>query len=233
MGKYTKQELLKLIKNRLIISCQAAPGEPFYGPDLVARFAVAAANNGACAIRANTTADVKEIQRQVSVPVIALIKKECQASDCYITPTMDEVDELVRETRADIIAVDATKRPHPNGLLGSDFVGQIKKKYPDLVLMADISTVEEGLLAQEAKADLVSTTLSGYTDYSPRLEGPDFELIEALSKRLSIPLVAEGRIWTREELRKAFDLGAYSAVIGSAVTRPHEITKRFVSAISI
>ncbi|HHV51256.1 MAG TPA: N-acetylmannosamine-6-phosphate 2-epimerase [Candidatus Avimonas sp.] len=232
MGRFTKSELLAQIKGNLIVSCQATKNEPFFGPENVTRFALAALNGGAKGIRANTVPDVAAIMAAVGVPVLALIKRDYDNSPCYITPTMREVDELV-EINADVVAVDATLRIHPDGQTGAEFIAEIRRRYPDLIIMADIATFEEGVQAAEAGADLVSTTLSGYTDDSPKIEGPDFELIEKLAKTISVPVIGEGRIWTIEDYREAFNRGAYCVVIGSAITRPHEITKRFVQSREI
>ena len=229
MGRFTKTEFLQRIRGNLIVSCQAVQPEPFFGPDNVTRFALAALNGGACGIRANTVPDVAAIMAAVNVPVLALIKRDYEGSSCYITPTMREVDELV-EIGADVVAVDATLRRHPDGQMGHEFLEGIRQKYPDLLIMADIATLDEGILAAKAGADIISTTLSGYTENSPKLECPDFELIEQLSKAVDVPVIGEGRIWTVEEYVEAYARGAYAVVIGSAITRPHEITKRFVQA---
>lgn len=229
MGRFTKSALLAHIKNNLIVSCQAVQPEPFFGPENVTRFAIAAFNGGAKGIRANTVPDVTAIMAAVDIPVLALIKRDYENNPCYITPTMREVGELVA-VNADVVAVDATLRSHPNGQTGPEFITEIRHRYPGLLIMADIATYEEGIQAAQAGADIISTTLSGYTENSPRLEGPDFELIERLSKSISVPVIGEGRIWTVEEYREAFDRGAYAVVIGSAITRPHEITKRFVQS---
>jgi N-acylglucosamine-6-phosphate 2-epimerase len=225
--------VLEKIKGGLVVSCQALEGEPLYGTDTMVKMANAAYLGGAVGIRANSTADVKAIVETVNLPVIGIIKRDYKGSECYITPTMREVSELIEGAKPHIIAVDGTKRVHPNGILGSEFIAEIRKKYPEIVLMADISTVEEAVEAEAAGADLVSTTLSGYTGYSPHIEGPDFELIERCSERLSIPILGEGRIWSPEEAKKALESGAYAIVIGSAITRPMEITKRFTGFIKV
>jgi N-acylglucosamine-6-phosphate 2-epimerase len=229
MGRFTKSEFVAQIKDNLIVSCQAVQNEPFFGPENVTKFAIAALNGGAKGIRANTVPDVTAIMAAVDVPVLALIKRDYDNSPCYITPTMQEVDELVA-VNADVVAVDATLRPHPDGQSGPEFIAEIRRRHPDLIIMADIATYEEGVQAAESGADIISTTLSGYTDNSPRLDGPDFELIERLAKSVSVPVIGEGRIWTVEEYREAFDRGAFAVVIGSAITRPHEITKRFIQS---
>lgn len=229
IGRFTKEQLLNQIRGNLIVSCQAVEGEPFFGPENIVRFAKAALNGGASAIRSNTVCDVKAVMDAVSVPVLSLIKRDYDNSECYITPTFREVEELIA-INADVVAVDGTLRIHPEGFDGAEFIKRIRDKYPDLLIMADIATLEEGIAAENAGADVVSTTLSGYTPQSPKISTPDFELIEGLSQAVKIPVIGEGRIWSPEEYCKAFDCGAFSVVVGSAITRPHEITKRLVSS---
>lgn len=226
-----KEAILEKIKGGIIVSCQALEDEPLHGSDTMVKMATAALLGGAVGIRSNSIQDVKAIVEKINLPVIGIIKRVYEGSECYITPTMKEIDELVEEAKPQIIAVDGTKRIHPDGATGCEFIADIKKKYPDLIIMADISTLEEALEAERAGADLVSTTLSGYTSYSPKLQGADFELMKKCSEKLSIPVIGEGRIWTREEANEALQTGVHAIVIGSAITRPMEITKRFVSFI--
>ena len=216
------------LKGQLIVSCQALRDEPLYGTKFMVMMAKAALIGGARGIRANSVEDIKAIKRQVNLPIIGIIKKEYIESECYITPTMKEVRHLVELAKPQIIAVDATDRIHPGGMNGSRFVAAVKKAYPDVLLMADISTYNEGVEAEAAGADFVSTTLSGYTANSRQIINPDFELMEQLSRDLKIPVVAEGRIWTPEEAKMAFKLGVFAVVVGAAITRPAEITKRFI-----
>ena len=143
---------------------------------------------------------------------------------------MKEVEEVVK-AEADIVAIDCTKRLKPGNKTTGDFIKEIRDNFTTIIL-ADISTYEEGMEALEAGADMISTTLSGYTPYSPQIEGPDFELVERLAKNAAVPVIAEGRIWTPEEAVKALELGAYAVVVGTAITRPQEITKRFAKAVS-
>lgn len=143
---------------------------------------------------------------------------------------MKEMDELVK-AGADIIALDATNRIRPSGVSLEKFINEIRKKYDNLLLMADISTYEEGITAWKLGFDLVSTTLSGYTPYSKRSDTPDFELIKRLNEIITVPIIAEGRIWETQEAAKAIDIGAFAVVVGTAITRPKEITQRFANAI--
>lgn len=227
-----KEEILQQIKGQLIVSCQALPGEPLYieNGTMMPLMARAAKMAGAVAIRTNGVLDVVEIKKEVNLPIIGLIKKQYGDFPQYITVTMKEIDELV-EAGADIIALDCTLRDRIDGKTINEFIKEIKEKYNNIILMADISTFEEGVNAEKAGVDIVGTTLSGYTPYSEKKEGPDYELVEKLVKKLSIPVIAEGRIHEPGHAKKMFELGAYSVVVGGAITRPLEITKRFINAI--
>lgn len=224
-----KDELLKNLRGKLIVSCQALDDEPLHSPFIMSRMALAAKEGGAVGIRANTVEDIVEIRKTVDLPIIGIIKKDYEDSDIYITPTMNEINKLINSP-ADIIAMDATnrKRPHDEDLL--QMVNAVKKS--GKLAMADISTYTEGVNAERIGFDIVSTTLSGYTPYSPELSGPDTELIKSLSAKLSIPVISEGRIKTPEELIECLKDGAFCAIVGGAITRPQLITKNFVSAIS-
>lgn len=222
--------ITKILKRGLIVSCQALEDEPLHSSKIMARMAVAAHEGGAIAIRANSGKDIKMIKKNVDLPVIGLVKKIYEDSDIYITPTMKEVDEVVK-AGAEIVAVDATDRLRPNSITLEEFVRNIKEKYPNVYLMADISTLEEGKKADELGFDLVSTTLSGYTSYTKGIILPNVRLVEQLSKEMkNALLIAEGGIWTLEDLNECM-MFSYSAVIGSAITRPQTITKRYVDEI--
>ena len=220
--------MLENFKGKLIVSCQALEDEPLHSPFIMSKMALAAKEGGAIAIRAQGVLDIKEIKKQVNLPVIGLIKKSYKDSDIYITPTKAEVKSLI-ETGCEIIALDMTKRTRPFNESVESLIKLIKEN--NRLVMADISTFEEGILAEKLGADCVSTTLSGYTSYSPQELEPDFELVSRLSKCLKIPVIAEGRIHYPCQLKKAFESGAYCAVVGGAITRPQEITKRFVQVL--
>jgi N-acylglucosamine-6-phosphate 2-epimerase len=221
--------LLEQLRGGLIVSCQAEANEPLHGAQHMAVMAVAAAQAGAAGIRANTPADIAAIRSVVSVPIIGIYKLDYPGFSVRVTPTLDSALEVAM-AGADIIAVDATDRPHPDGLSLEQRLQQIHS-HTDCPVMVDISTYAEGVSAQVAGADLVATTLSGYTNGSPVQEAPDFELLQRLVASLKIPVVAEGRIATPEQAAQAIALGAFAVVVGSAITRPKWITERFIKAV--
>ena len=181
-------------------------------------------------IRANTVVDILAIRERVDLPIIGIIKEVYDDSDVYITPTMKEVDALV-EIGCDIIAVDATNRLRPGGVTFEEFFKEVRAKYPDQLFMADTSCFEEGKLALELGFDLLGTTMSGYTPYTKGTSLPDFTLMKRYKEELGATVIAEGGIWAPDELVKAFESGAHAAVVGTAITRPMDITKRFVKAL--
>lgn len=219
---------LTILRSKLVVSCQALPDEPLYGPDIMARMAVAAWQGGAVAIRANTPEDICAIRAAVSVPIIGLWKDHIPGYDVYITPTLEDA-RRVAEAGADIISIDATQRPHPHGLSLAEFIRCIKE-LTGCRILADISTIEEALLAEESGADMIASTLSGYTPYSPQIPGPDLALVEQMTRQVRIPCLAEGRYNSPEMAVEALRLGAYAVIVGGAITRPAEIASRFSSA---
>ena len=223
-------QIINKIKGGLIVSCQALEDEPLYSSFIMSKMALAAEEGGAVGIRANSVVDIAEIQKSTALPIIGLIKKDYADSEVYITPTEAEVDALVL-VGADIIAMDATNRPRPNGESLDAFFKRIKEKYPNKLFMADCSTYEEGIHTSELGFDIVSTTLSGYTKETKGRLLPDFDMLKKLVDSLDIPVIAEGGIWEPAQLKQAFDLGCHSAVVGSAITRPRDITRHFIAAI--
>lgn len=225
-----KREILSKIKGGLIVSCQALEDEPLHSSFIMSRMAYSAKLGGAVGIRANSVEDIEAIRKTVDLPIIGIIKKIYDSSDVYISPTIDEIDALVK-VGTDIIATDATARVRPGGSSLEEFYAKVRKKYPSIVLMADTSTYEEGVKAKDLGFDLVGTTLCGYTEYTKGTELPNFNLLERLVKDLNMPIVAEGGIWSPEQLKKVMELNAFTAVVGTAITRPREITRRFVNSV--
>jgi N-acylglucosamine-6-phosphate 2-epimerase len=226
----TENKVLKKIQHKLVVSSQALPEEPLHSPFIMGRMAYAAYLGGASGIRANSVEDIQEIKKRVDLPIIGIIKQVYEGSAVFITPTLREVEALYREG-VDIIAMDATDRVRPDGSTISELFPKIKKACPGQLFMADCSTYAEAAHAAMLGFDCIGTTLSGYTEATKDRKLPDFELVARMVKDFSVPVIAEGGISTPEELKKMFELGVYSAVVGSAITRPMEITKRFVQAV--
>ncbi len=218
------------LKGKLIVSCQALPEEPLHSSFIMGRMALAAKVGGASGIRANTKEDIKEIQSQVDLPIIGIVKRDYADSDIYITPTMKEIDELM-EVKPEIIAMDATISKRPGNKTLDEFFHEVKEKYPDQLWMADCSTVEEALHADELGFDFIGTTLHGYTDYTKGVSLPNYDLVQALVKDCGKPVIGEGGIWSPEQLKRVMDCGVFTAVVGTAITRPMDITKKYVEAL--
>lgn len=224
-------DILNKIKGTVVVSVQAMPNEPLYLEQCMIAMMKSVVNGGAGALRLAGVRDVKNAKKLFTIPVIGITKPNVIPKNykelVYITPTIKDVLELV-EAGADIIATDGTQRKRPNGEKLQDLIKyiHINKR----LAMADISTLEEGVKAKDLGADILSTTLAGYTlesANSPANE-PDFELLQQLVEQTNLPVILEGRIWEPWQIDKAFELGAHCVVIGSAITRPQLITKRFV-----
>jgi N-acylglucosamine-6-phosphate 2-epimerase len=223
---------IESVRGKLIVSCQALPSEPLHSSYIMGRMAYAAKVGGAKGIRANTKEDIAEIQKTTGLPVIGIVKRDYEDSAVYITPTMEEVEELM-EVKPEIIALDATGAARPDGVTLEAFFHQIKEKYPEQLLMADCSTVEEALFADKLGFDFIGTTMVGYTPQSKELkiETNDFEIIREILSKATHPVIAEGNINTPQKAKRVIELGCYSVVVGSIITRPQLITKSFVDAI--
>ena len=229
----TDIEEISSIKGKLIVSCQALPDEPLHSSFIMGKMAKAAKQGGAKGIRANTSEDIREIRNEVDLPVIGIVKKDYKDSKVYITPTMDEIDDLV-STNVEIIAMDATKDLRPGGIGIDEFFKEVKKKYPNQLFMADCSTVDEAINADKLGFDFIGTTLVGYTDQSKndKIEENDFKILRDILKNVNSKVIAEGNINTPEKAKRVLELGAYSVVVGSIITRPQVITKNFTEKIN-
>lgn len=222
-------ELQDKLNGTLVVSCQAEAGTPLDSPEHIAAIAAAVVDGGASAVRIEGLRNIEAVRARVDVPVIGLIKLHRGDTDVYITPSVEDVERIAR-AGAHIIAFDATSRPRPAAV--SVLVEVAKAQ--GCTALADISTIEEACSAIAAGADMVSTTMAGYTSYTSYTAteaGPDFALMSAL-RQADIPFAAEGRIWTPEEALHCFDLGARFVVVGSAITRPTLITQRFINRLS-
>ncbi|MBN1540529.1 N-acetylmannosamine-6-phosphate 2-epimerase [candidate division KSB1 bacterium] len=225
---------LETLRGRLIVSVQADEGLPMASPEILAAVAKTVALENPAALRASLPKNIRAIKAVVSLPVIGIYKQVYDDSPVFITPTRKEAEAVVR-SGAEIVALDATFRPRPRGETLQNLVAFLRD-ISDCSLMADISTFAEGMRAAEYGFDLIGTTLSGYTDETrerARSEEPDFDLLEHLAHEFpsSTHLIAEGRIWTPEQAVHAVELGAFAVVVGSAITRPNLITRRFVSLL--
>ena len=218
---------LAAVKGKLIVSCQALEGEPLHGAAVMAKMARAAKIGGAAAIRANGPEDIASIKAAVDLPIIGLYKQG--ESGVYITPTFEAAADIA-EAGADVIALDCTNRPRPDGGQIRELLSRIhhELKRPTF---ADVSTLSEARAAEDMGVSLAAPTLSGYTGGRPATAGPDFKLLARMVESLSIPVIAEGRIHTPEQARRALGMGAWAVVVGSAITRPRSITARFVAAL--
>ncbi len=214
------------VKGKLIVSCQALPDEPLHSSYIMGRMAYAAYVGGASGIRANTVADIKEIKTTVDLPIIGIIKHQYGDNNVYITPTMTEIDALVAEG-VDVIAIDGTKRERPDGRTLEDLMKEVRAKYPDQLFMADISCAEEAVECEKLGFDIVGTTLVGYTEYT-KGNDPLTELAKVVAA-VKIPVIGEGNLDTPAKAKKALETGAYAVVVGGAITRPQQITRKFVT----
>ncbi len=223
-------DIISQIKNKVIVSVQAMPSEPLYKEECMIAMMQSVVKGGAAALRVAGVRDVINAKKLFNIPVIGITKPEVIPQNwreiVYITPTIKDAKDLI-QAGADIIALDGTSRPR-----GENNLKQIIKfiKINKKIVMADVATLSEGINARLLGADIVSTTLSGYTTESPETSTePDFELLKGLVNSVDCPVILEGRIWQPEQVDKAFELGAHAVVIGSAITRPQLITKKFVN----
>jgi N-acylglucosamine-6-phosphate 2-epimerase len=215
------------LRGRLIVSCQASPGDPLDDAAIMVAMAQAALGGGAAGIRVQGLRDIAGMRAAITAPLIGLWKDG--RTGVFITPTLDHA-LAVSEAGADIVAIDGTRRPRPDGRTLAETIHALHDRTGKPVL-ADVGSLDDGLAAVDAGADLVATTLSGYTGEVPHGEGPDLELVERLAQRIAIPVIAEGRISTPEQARAAYEAGAYAVVVGTAITRTRTVTSWFAAEL--
>ncbi len=218
--------MIKKLKGRLIVSVQAYPGEPMRDPQTMARIAKAAENGGAAAIRCQGLADISAIKGQVDIPVIGLWKDGHEG--IYITPTLRHA-RACSLAGADIVAIDATRRPRPDGLTYAQVVESCHAE--GILVMADCGSLEDARMAAHAGSDILSTTLAGYSGEREKTDGPDLELLREISNELHLPVICEGRVHTPTQARAAVEAGAWAVVVGTAITHPTTITSWFVAGV--
>jgi N-acylglucosamine-6-phosphate 2-epimerase len=224
---------LERLRGGLVVSVQAAPGSPLAVPEHLAAIARAVVAGGAVGIRTEGVATVRAIGEAVDVPVIGLVKRREPGSDVYITPLLEDA-VAVAEAGAELVAVDATERSRADGMSGADFVAAAAAELPGRIV-ADVDSAAAGRAAAQAGPAAVATTLSGYARTAAASgsagapgasAAPDIGLVADLSRELDLPVLAEGRYSTAEEIRGAFGAGAFAVVVGTAITDPTELTRR-------
>jgi len=220
--------VLEKWRGGLIVSCQAPTNSPLARPEIIAAFAETAEQNGAVGVRIDAPENVSAVKAQIKIPVLGIYKIIYDQSEVYITPTFDAAREI-SEAGADVIALDATFRPRPNDEKIENIVRQIKSELHKPIA-ADIATFDEGLHTEEIGFDMIITTLSGYTENTKHIIKPDFELVEKLAKRLSTPVICEGRLSSADDVRRAFDCGAFAVVVGNAITGIDRLVQKFAAA---
>ncbi|WMM11088.1 N-acetylmannosamine-6-phosphate 2-epimerase [Staphylococcus simulans] len=220
-----------MLPQGLIVSCQALPDEPLHSSFIMSKMALAAYQAGAVGIRANSKEDIIAIKEEVPLPVIGIVKRDYPGSKVYITATSKEVDELI-ESKCEVIALDATKQERPKETL-EELIAYIREKAPNVEIMADISTIEEAKHADELGFDYVGTTLRGYTDYTQGhiLYENNFAFLREVLDQVNAKVIAEGNVITPEMYKAVSDLGVHCTVVGGAITRPKQITERFINAV--
>ncbi len=223
----TNPEIEKL-RGGLIVSCQAPQGSPLDDAQIIAALALTAEQNGAAGVRINSAAHVAATTARVRFPIIGIEKVVSDASDVYITPTFEEASQLA-SSGAGIVAMDATRRPRPRGERLEDLIRRIQEELRRPV-MADVATFDEGLYAADCGAAIVATTLCGYTAESRDTPLPALALLEQLANRLTVPVICEGGVGSPEQVRQAFDCGAFAVVVGTAITGAGSLVERFVAA---
>lgn len=221
-------DVLNRVRGGLVVSCQAYPGEPMLDPRTMTQIALAAVTGGAAAIRAKGLDDLRAMRAVLTVPLIGLVK--VGSSGVFITPTL--ADALaVAATGCEIVALDGTRRDRPDGLSLAATIAGVKREYPDVLVMADCGSAGDAAAAQQAGADLLGTTLAGYTEERPKTEGPDWQVVDQVVALAQRPVLVEGRVHTPAQAAEAIRRGAWAAVVGTAITHPSTITGWFAAAV--
>lgn len=221
-------DLLKRLQGGLVVSCQAYPGEPMLDPRTMTQVALAAVAGGAAGIRAKGLDDLRSMRPEIEVPLIGLVK--VSGHEVFITPTLADC-LAVAQAGADVVALDGTRRPRPDGLSLEDTIRGLREQYPDVLVMADCGSAADAEAAISDGADVVGTTLAGYTDERPKTDGPDWELLDQVVALADRPVIAEGRVHTPEQAAEAIRRGAWAVVVGTAITHPTTITGWFATAV--
>ncbi|NMR20953.1 N-acetylmannosamine-6-phosphate 2-epimerase [Cellulomonas fimi] len=220
--------MIESMRGRLVVSCQAYPGEPMRDPRTMAQVARAVVIGGAAAVRVQGIADVRETVAAVDVPVIGLWKDGDDG--VFITPTLEHA-LAVADAGAHVVALDGTRRPRPDGLTLAQTLERLRAVHPGVLVMADCGSLDDALAAQDAGADILGTTLSGYSGERPKTEGPDFELVDQVVAACALPVMVEGRVHTPEHAAEAIRRGAFAVCVGTAITHPTTITGWFGRAV--
>ncbi|HEX6507182.1 MAG TPA: N-acetylmannosamine-6-phosphate 2-epimerase [Chloroflexota bacterium] len=220
---------LEAIRGGVVVSCQAGPESPLNAPHFIAAMAQSAAMGGAAGFRVDRPESVAAVRAITDLPILGINKLQDRDFDVFITPTYASACAVV-DAGANIVGLDGTGRPRPHDEKLDEIIHRLHEER-GMPVLADIATVDEALAAAEIGADVVATTLAGYTDYSPSRTGPALDIVRGIVSRISTPVVVEGRIWTVEDVRACFEAGAFAVVIGSAITVPQFITQRFVKAV--
>jgi N-acylglucosamine-6-phosphate 2-epimerase len=224
--------LLESMKGGLVVSCQAYPGEPMLDPRTMAQVAQAAVAGGAVGIRGKGLDDLRAMRAAVDVPIIGLVK--VGDTGVYITPRLADCLE-VAATGCEVVALDGTRRPRPDGRTLAETVAGLRAQYPSVLVMADCGSVADAAAAVEAGVDILGTTLAGYTGERPKTEGPDWEVVDgvvALASEAGLPVFVEGRVHTPAQAAEAMRRGAWSVVVGTAITHPTTLTRWFADAVA-
>lgn len=221
-----------MLPQGLIVSCQALPDEPLHSSFIMSKMALAAYEGGAVGIRANSKEDIIAIKQEINIPVIGIVKRDYDYSDVFITATSKEIDELI-ESQCEVIALDATKQSRPKESLQS-LVSYVREKAPHIEIMADISTLDEAINADKLGFDYIGTTLHGYTSYTKGhiLYENNFQFLKDVLTHVDAKVIAEGNVVTPEMFKTVTDLGVHCTVVGGAITRPKDITKRFIDVLN-